>query len=64
MQIIYGPEAIHWAGSMGAKKHNVGSLNGQAPAVVSGMFASADDIKLLVSAMERDTLSIMGERYF
>ena len=64
VQVLHGPNAIHWAGSMGARKYNVGGLNGKPPDIVAGVFANSDDIRLLVAAMEKDTLSIMGERYF
>ena len=63
-QFLHGPDAIRWAGSMGAKRQNVGSLNGAPPQIIEGMFASASDIRLLIAAMSKDSLAPMEDRYF
>jgi hypothetical protein len=63
-QIIMGDHVIRYAVGMGARKMNIGSLNGKPPDSVEGLFIGSDDIRLLNAAMEKATLQAMEDRYF
>ena len=63
-QMIVGPDAIQYEVGMGAKRQNIGSLNGKGPDIVRGVFASTADIRLLNEALEKSQLAVIEERYF
>ena len=64
VRMLNGPNAIHWVGSMGAQKQNIGNLNGGAPPLVEGYFATSEDIQLLIASMSKDSIGPMEDKYF
>ena len=55
---------IEFTIGMGASAGGIGNSNGKPPDPIRGIFFNTDDIRLLISAMTKDVISVYNERYF